>query len=268
MSEQIMDKQKFIEDQLRTIKKVCELHEKIENINVSLKTLQPIAIVDNNIFYVFDINKQINEYEFIMEYPTPMPVPENVLAAFPLDFYDGKSTAVISANVLENPDNYIFVYHEFVHCYQWNTFEQKIRQKLKIEKQQKQKNNYTWEINYPFPYEDNYFITLTKELSNVPKEQAFEIYVTYHQKVKAHLNEIDYEYMIWQEWKEGFARYIENLARTKLGLMQNHTDLSPQYDRVCFYEVGSKYIKALIENNNTLSIDLEALYYQMKEESQ
>lgn len=39
--------------------------------------------------------------------------------------------------------------------------------------------------------------------------------------IKKELDLGAYEYMVWQEWKEGFARVIENRIRDRLGLPQN-----------------------------------------------
>jgi len=245
-----MDKQKFIETQLKYINKVCELHENIKHLDISLSELHPIAVVDNNTFFVFDVKEHEKEYEFIMEYLSHWELPKGVLAAFPLDFYQNKSAAIISSSELENPDNYIFVFHEFVHCFVWNKCEPKLRKELMIEKQHQDANNIMWEINYPFPYE-------TPGLGDISD------LINYHKKMKECLKETDFEYMIWQEWKEGFARYAENLLREELGLERNTNILNPPFDRVCFYEIGSRYIKVLLENDKTINGDLEKLFYKM-----
>jgi len=36
--------------------------------------------------------------------------------------------------------------------------------------------------------------------------------------MRKYLKNHDYEYMIWQQWKEGFARYIENKIRNTLNV--------------------------------------------------
>jgi hypothetical protein len=244
------------------IKKICELHKNIKDLNEALEVLQPIAVIDNNVFYIFDIKTQEKNYEFIMEYPSSG-LPEKVLAAFPLDFYQEKMAAVVSANELENPDNYVFIFHEFVHCFQWNKYERNIRKELTIEKQNRKVNNFMWEINYPFPYEDDFFISMTAKLNGIPCEDRLESFTDHHKKLKVYLNETDFEYMVWQEWKEGFARYVENLIREKLGMEKNNNILYPPFDRICFYETGSKYIEALLKNDNTLNNDLEKLFNKM-----
>lgn len=259
-----MNKQKFIEEQSRCIIKICEFHKEIKNLDKSLQELHPIAIVDNNIFFVFDVNRE-DRYEFIMdiENPYPMPMPEGVLAAFPLDFYQNKSSAIIGAGKLENPDNYVFVFHEFVHCFVGNRYESNIRKQLTIEKQQREANNVMWELNYPFPYEDDVFIKMTSELQGTSNESGLEPFMNYHKRLKDYLKETDFEYMIWQEWKEGFARYVENLVREKLRMEKNTSILTSPFDRVCFYEIGSKYIEILFRADPTLKNDMESLFYKM-----
>jgi hypothetical protein len=69
--------------------------------------------------------------------------------------------------------------------------------------------------------------------------------------------------MIWQEWKEGYARYIENLIRERLGVNKNSKVLTAPFDRVCFYEIGSRYIEIMIKNDRGLKGNLEALFYNM-----
>jgi hypothetical protein len=72
------------------------------------------------------------------------------------------------------------------------------------------------------------------------------------------------EYMIWQEWKEGLARYMENMIREKPGIKINSKILEPPFDRVCFYEIGSKYIETLINKNIELKDNLEEMFYEIK----
>ena len=85
----------------------------------------------------------------------------------------------------------------------------------------------------------------------------------YHKKLHDHLKKTDFEYLIWQEWKEGFARYIENLIYDNLGIEQNRNAISRPFDRVSLYEIGSRYITSLINEDNSLSSDLYKLFCAM-----
>jgi hypothetical protein len=194
-----------------------------------------------------------------------MTIPDDMslLAAFPLFSYDMKPSAIISKNILGNPENYIFIFHEFVHCFQWDNGEQDIRKELTVEKQEMAKSNYSWELDFPFPYNSEFFILKTIELTESFSDESI---VQYHESMRKYLEEVEFEYMIWQECKEGFARYVENLARNKLGLKMNTTILTAPLDRVCFYEIGSKYIELLINNNAELNNNIVDLFNKMKME--
>jgi hypothetical protein len=77
------------------------------------------------------------------------------------------------------------------------------------------------------------------------------------------LQETDFEYMIWQEWKEGYARYIENMIRKYLSWQLNINKLETPFNRVHFYEIGSKYIELLINNEVELGNDIKELFNKM-----
>jgi hypothetical protein len=216
-----MDDNVFIEKQMVLTDNIIKMHDNVKNIHVSLEKLYTITVINDGYFFVFDINETGNKYEFKLKAKTPMPISGDILAAFSLDFYHMKPSAVISKNILENQNNNIFIFHEFVHCFQMENGEFDIRKELLIEKQEMAKNNYSWEINFPFPYNNEYFINKTMELSGYFINNSYENVVNYHRDMKAYLREVEFEYMIWQEWKEGFARYVENLIRKELGLQLN-----------------------------------------------
>ena len=81
--------------------------------------------------------------------------------------------------------------------------------------------------------------------------------------LKEVLNSQDYEYMVWQEWKEGFARYIENRINDRLGLPENHSGKEPPFSRVTFYEGGAHFIEILEQHSPDLLIDIERLFRRM-----
>ena len=109
---------------------------------------------------------------------------------------------------------------------------------------------------YLFPYNNEKFTKWIIELENGFCIKKFQ------NEIKKILNEYDFEYMVWQEWKEGYARYIENLVRKKLGFNKINNLLKPPFNRECFYEIGSRLIGTLIEKDN--KIDLNKLFYQLK----
>jgi len=148
------EKSQFIESLLTSLRKIPELHKQLKGIDKSLERLYPVTIVEDGIFFVFDLDSKSENYELKLEYPTPMKMPSNILAAFTLDFYNMKPSAVVSKGVFDNLEGYAFIFHEFVHCYQWEKCEYEIRKNLEIEKISKAENNFMWEITHPFPYKD------------------------------------------------------------------------------------------------------------------
>jgi len=259
-----MEEKTFIQSQINFMDKIIEMYNEIKYIHISLEELYPITIIHNNNFFVFDLDDNGNKYELKLKMELPEFMSGDfsyLLAAFPLDFYEMKASVVISNNILENPDNHIAIFHEFVHCFQWHNGELDIRRELLVEKQECEKNNFNWELDYPFPYNSEYFINKTIELSN---SITYENMLQYHMDMKKYLQETEFEYMIWQEWKEGFARYVENLIRIKLEMEINTNELNPPFNRVHFYEIGSKYIKLFVNNENELGNNIKELFYRMK----
>lgn len=257
------EKSQFIESQLTSLRKIPELHKQLKSIDKSLLKLFPVTIVENDTFFVFDLDSKGKNYEFKQEYPTPMKMPSSILAAFALDFYNMKPSAIVTKGAFNNLEGYIFIFHEFVHCYQWEKCEYDIRKVLEIEKISKAEGNFMWEITHPFPYENPNFINKTMELDNFDNSKDLSNFIKYHRQMRKHLSSIDFEYMIWQEWKEGYARYIENKIRKEIGLNLNINKLQPPFSRVCFYEIGSRYIDLIINFNNEFLINIDELYYKM-----
>jgi len=134
----------------------------------------------------------------------------------------------------------------------------KIKKTLTIAQEAEKEQDYMWELNFPFPYNNEEFIVRTMELNN-----GYDIR-KYHVEMKTILNQKEFEYMIWQEWKEGFAQHVENLIRNKYGLENVLTALSQPFDRRHFYELGNIYIGVLINNDEKLNENIMELFYRMR----
>jgi hypothetical protein len=250
----------FIEKQIIILDEIIELHKTVKSIHPSLQQLYPVSIINNGFLFVFDVNEDGSSYEIKYKEETFLPA-EGIIAAFVVA--EDYPSAVVSQNMLEDPRNYVFIFHEFVHCFQYYNGERAIRNHLLIEKQEMAKNNYSWEIDYPFPYDDTYFIDETKSIDAYFLHDDLESMKLYHENMKNHLSQTEFEYMIWQEWKEGFARYVENLIRAELNMAPNRKTLDPPFDRTSFYEIGSRYIEMLIKRNPALRNNIEVLFQEM-----
>jgi hypothetical protein len=66
--------------------------------------------------------------------------------------------------------------------------------------------------------------------------------------------------MTWQQWKEGFARFLENRMRNRLGLAENVGGATTPYDRLSFYYGGDRLIRFFTSQDKTVSENIELLY--------
>jgi len=251
-----------IKGQAAFMDSIIKMHNAVKNIHVSLEKLYPITIIDDGWFYVFDKNENGDKYEFMRKVKTSIVVFSEILTAFHLNFYDMKPSVVISKNMLGNPGNNILVLHEFVHCFQLENGAVEIRNGLSIHNQ-KIANNYNWEVDFPFPFKNQYFIDKTTELSACFAKGNYDYTEVYRNCMRAYLHKAEYEYLIWQEWKEGYARYVENLIRKELRLQLNSNILIPPFGKVHLFEIGSKYIEILVEKEKGFNDDIVKLFHKM-----
>jgi len=237
------------------LQKIFEVQNKIKDIHPFLEKVFPIAIVEDNHFHIFDTDSSGKKYIFVKEALAPMLVPKGVRAAFPLECYDNKITCVISDDVFESLKGYALIFHEFIHCSQWEICEPKLKQRLEIAQ------DHMWELNYPFPY-NKYAEIYSLFLKSLEKSNSNNI-SKYRSELKRILSKDDFEYMVWQEWKEGFARFIENQIRRRLGIRENHRGKDEPFNRVTFYEGGARFIAFLGKQEPGLLTDIETLFYKM-----
>nr|QNO53994.1 hypothetical protein OHMBFCMF_00013 [Methanosarcinales archaeon ANME-1 ERB6] len=245
------------------LQKIFEVQDKIKDIHPFLGKAFPIAIVENDQFFVFDTDSSGRRYVFVKKAPTPMPVPKGVRAAFPLECYENKVACVISGEIFDSLEGYVMIFHEFMHCQQWEICEPKLRQNLGVAQKAMDKKDYMWEINYPFPYDNSEFTKTYSLFLKALEENNYDDIFKYRSQLKQILSKDDFEYMVWQEWKEGFARFIENQIRGRLGLKENHYGIEKPFHRVTFYEGGSRFIEFLSKQKPELLVDIEKLFYEM-----
>jgi hypothetical protein len=246
-----------------SLQKIFEIQNKIEDIHPFLKRTFPVAIVEDNYFFVFDTDSSKKKYVLVKKAPTKMPLSKGVRAAFPLECYEGKAACVISGEIFESLEGYVTIFHEFMHCYQWEKCEQKLKQKLEIARKAMERKDYMWELNHPFPYQDSKFTEIYSLFIRALKENKTEGILKYRSQLKQILSKNDFEYMIWQEWKEGFARFIENKIRRKVELKENHYGKDNPFGRVSFYEGGAGFIEFLGHHEPELLMDIEGLFNKM-----
>jgi hypothetical protein len=247
----------------RELVRVFEYRDSLEGVHPFTRYLYPIAIAQEGTFYVFDLDATGKHYYLAATQKTGMEVPHGVRAAFPLQFYDNRCACVVSADVFDSPKGYITIFHEFIHCHQYHTVEQSLRQQLPLAVKSQQKQDYMWEINYSFPYQDNWFTSTYGAFMEAASRKDLAEVKRLRKELAEVLNEDDYQYMVWQEWKEGFALYIENKLRNHLGIEQNQVGRNNPGSRLVFYAGGAAFIDVLVQQNPGLSEDLEGLFFSL-----
>lgn len=235
----------------------------IADIHPLLERMFPVAVVENDQFLIYDLDPSGERYVLAHRAPTPMPIPLGVRAAFPLECYGGRAACVVSGEVFDSLAGYVTIWHEFVHCYQWETCESRLREGLEIARQAVARNDPMWELNYPFPYGDQGFIERYAAFLQAATSRPADI-LACRARLQESLAPGDLEYMIWQEWKEGLARYIENRIRSRLGLEEHHGGREVPFNRVSFYEGGARLIAFLGQSEPGLLLDIEVLFARMR----
>lgn len=243
-----------------SLQKVLELQQKIQDIHPLFCSTYPIAIVEDDTFHVYDMEEGKTNYRLVRQAPTPMPIPVGVRAAFDLECYQNKIACVVSGEVFDSLDGYATIFHEFVHCHQAATGELKIKQGLEIARRAMEAGDFMWELEHPFPYENSDFVAAYSALLHAVEAEQSNAVIQTHRKLKDFLSPLDYEYLSWQEWKEGLARLIENRLQVRMDLPENHFGRQRPYHRITLYEGGAGLIAALCEEQPELYTDLVSLF--------
>jgi hypothetical protein len=249
--------------EVRTLDPVIDLQRRFAGLHPVLGRCYPIAVVSEGSFHIYDLNENSESYRYVRSKLSPIPVPEGVRAAFPLEEYGGKMACVVTPEVFDDLGGYITILHEFIHCYQFKTCEAELKRGLRVAWQAEGDGEMMWEIQYPFPYADAEFVDRFKLYLSAANTGDLVTAEKVHQDFKAFLNQQDYEYMVWQEWKEGFARYIENRLREALGLPLNNGGMAYPYNRVSFYASGAALIGLIHQVDRDLVVDLPALFMRL-----
>lgn len=237
---------------------LISIHSNVKKIHTSLSNLYPVAITnpDENKLIIYDVNFS-GKYEHITEEKVGVTLPKKVRASFPVEFYDSKSCCVASEDIFEEDNGFVTFFHEFVHCYQYEYCETEINDSLSIV--EKYDNSY-WELEHPFPYGSKLFKKAFENIIKSIKIKDNDKLKREFEKLKTKIEKQDYEYMIWQIWKEGFARFIENEIRSKYDLQENENGMEAPYNRISLYYLGDKLISFLTETNGKIIKDIRLLF--------
>lgn len=250
-------------DYTSKLSQIIDLQNEVEDLNPLFGQHYPVAIAVEGQFLIHEFDPQHGGYALTKEVPLPFPIPEGIRAAFPMEALDGRSAAVVSPDALDTLAEQVLVLHEFVHCYQHATCEKSLKDQLEIARQAEAQGHQTWELDTPFPYDSEVFIEhYSIYLSALQADDAEEARQV-RGKLRAALSPLDWEYMAWQEWKEGYARWTENQLQRRLGLKVNTYGEQPPYSRITFYVGGAAYFELLHRQESADLTDLPGLFERL-----
>jgi hypothetical protein len=244
---------------------VYALHRRIRDIHPAFHQLYPVAVVREGHFYIYEPVPNHWTYRLVKTAPDPYHLPVGIRAAMPLDFWGNRIACVVTPDVFDEPDGYVMIQHEFVHCYQWETCEPRLKETLAVYRQAMARHDFMWELQHPFPYADPAFQRDYQRMLRSLADGDLDHARADRQAIRERLSREDWEYMTWQEWKEGLARYLENAIRARLRLPENRGGAKPPFDRICFYAGGAALIGALERERPGTVKDIEALYHRIAE---
>ena len=222
------------------LRRVVEIRPEFQTIHPILGHLYPIAVAEDGKLFIFSPDAARAAYALTAAVSEPFPMPKGIRASFPLAALGNKPACVVTGEVFDTPAGLVTIFHEFVHCRQFETVETKLKGGLEIYRRALENKNFMWELEYPFPYADpefekSYGASL-EALESGDAEKAGEI----RRGMRRTLSPGDFEYLAWQEWKEGLARYFENLMRARIGLGPNDGGKAAPFSRVSFYAGGDR----------------------------
>lgn len=243
--------------------KVLTCREEAADLHPAFAKTYPVALVEAGQFYVFTPDAAGKNWVLSAQAPVKSPMPAGIRAAMPLAFWDNRMACVVSPEVFASPEGYATILHEFVHCYQWETVEGKLKQGLAVNREAIARGDYMWELQYPFPYGNSEIKRVYGLWSAALEKGRMKKADHWRSLLRKGLNSLDWEYMTWQEWKEGLARYLENRVRSRFGLRANRPAQDAPFDRVTFYRGGELFISRLREGAPGLDKNSERLYLRI-----
>lgn len=246
-----------------SLAKIVDLQARLSPIHPVLNKVYPVAVVEDKTFFIFEPVEGI--YRLALVSPDTFNISPGIRAAMPLSFWNSRVACVVTPEVFGQPDGYVFIFHEFVHCAQWENGESKLKEGLSVYRAAIEAKDYMWELQYPFPYTKPAFVNLYGELLAAWGQDDAARVESLRGELRSLLSREEWEYLTWQQWKEGLARYIENRMRAVLGLPENTGGESLPYSRVTFYRGGDKFIRFLEKGRPGIADDMEKLYHAMGE---
>jgi len=145
----------------------------------------------------------------------------------------------------------VAVFHEFVHCAQRQACEPALLAGIGLVHPEIG-DPLTWEARHEFPYDDARFAAAYGRLLAVLPVGNLDAALDCHRDASSRVGPVDRAYMVWQEWREGTARWVENKVRRRLGLRRSNSGFSEPFGRETFHAGGAGIIEILVRTEPEL----------------
>lgn len=251
------------ENYKESFSQLVDLHQRVKWLHPSIEKCYPVALAEAQRLAIYDFDTAVGQYRFNKHISLPMPIPRGIRSAFQLEEYRGRIACVVTPEIFDSREGFVTILHEFVHCYQYETCEQDLKRELDIAQKAQEVGDCMWEIEHPFPYRSQNFTRGYMNFLSAIESDDHEAIQKTRKKLRSYLGVHDYEYMVWQEWKEGFARWVENCVKRYLSMSENITGSTQPFSRVIFYVGGEAYISFLCQEDKDLLGDLPGLFHSL-----
>jgi len=208
------------ETRRRSLATFHDLQLSVSGVHPLLRGNYILGIAEGNDLALYE--RTPSGYASLRTIVLPMSVPPGTMAAFPVPGI-GDAAAVTTDDGLATLEGMILILHEFAHCYQMRECEQQLRAQLPLFAAEHP--DPMWEIDYPFDYANAEVVKLVQMVGGGAGPESTLERIS---SAVVTLSDEDAQYMVWQLWKEGFARFLENRIRAALGRPQNSGGSDPE----------------------------------------
>jgi hypothetical protein len=242
--------------------RIAALHAAVRDLHPVLDRCYPIGLAKDDRLMVFDADTDQNRYRLVCESVVPSPIRDGTRMTVTLPDYGNRPVCIVASASFESVADYVTIFHEFVHCSQWEDCEQGLASELAAAHPDVEHFG-IWETRHPFRFEDERFVHSYSRLLEVLAVGDLSAVLECHREVAGGLAPLDRAFLVWHEWKEGFARWVENKVRRRLGLRRNQNGRTAPFGLGTLHTGGAGLIELLVRNEPGLSVRLKDLYLRL-----
>lgn len=246
------------------MRKIPALQAAVRDLHPLFERLYPIGIVEEDRLLVYDVDPGRRSYRLVRNSVIPGPVFERTRTTVPLPDYGNRPVCVVTRDAFDSVDDCIAVLHEFVHCAQWEDCESELATALTMA-YKRVGQVHVWEARYRFGYDNDRLVYAYRHMLAALEAGDLATGLSWHADAVAALTSLDREFMLWHEWKEGFARWLENRARRRLGVRRNENGRFGAFGPEAFHAGGAELIQLLVRTEPQLANQFAGLYHRIHE---